>query len=81
MSKYDKLLTQILCGNADANIPFDELRRLLQKIGFERESAVAITLFGKPMWSRKLTYNAMAIRPKLSSKAGAGGIAEIQTGR
>jgi virulence-associated protein VapD len=35
MSKYDKLLFQILRGTADANIPFDDLRQLLQKIGFE----------------------------------------------
>jgi hypothetical protein len=35
MSKYDKLLTQVLRGTADANVGFDELRGLLQNLGFE----------------------------------------------
>jgi hypothetical protein len=35
MSKYDKLLFQILRGTADANIPFDDLRVLMEKLGFE----------------------------------------------
>lgn len=35
MSKYDKLLFQILRGTADANIPFDDLRVLLQRLAFE----------------------------------------------
>ncbi len=35
MSDYDKLLFQILRGNADANVPFNELRHLLKKLGFE----------------------------------------------
>lgn len=35
MSKHDKLLLQILQGRSDANIPFDDLRRLLIHLGFE----------------------------------------------
>jgi hypothetical protein len=35
MSKHDKLLLQILQGRSDANIPFDDLRRLLLHLGFE----------------------------------------------
>jgi hypothetical protein len=35
MSKYEKLLFQILRGTADANIPFDDLCKLMEKIGFE----------------------------------------------
>jgi hypothetical protein len=35
MSKYDKLLFQILRGTADANVPFNELRHLLTELGFE----------------------------------------------
>jgi hypothetical protein len=35
MSKYEKLLFQILRGTADANISFDELRALLQRLDFE----------------------------------------------
>ncbi len=35
MSKYDKLLFQILRGTSDANIPFNDLRHLLTNMGFE----------------------------------------------
>ncbi len=35
MGKYDKLLERILLGDADANIPFDELCQLLLRLGFE----------------------------------------------
>jgi predicted RNA binding protein YcfA (HicA-like mRNA interferase family) len=34
MGRYDKLLLQILCGTSDANIPFDDLRFLLGRLGF-----------------------------------------------
>ena len=34
MSKQAKLLEKILSGTADANIPFDGLCRLLQRLGF-----------------------------------------------
>ena len=35
MSKYDKLLFQILRGKSDANVPFNDLRHLLTDLGFE----------------------------------------------
>jgi len=35
MSSYDKLLFQILCGTADANVSFNDLRNLLKAMGFE----------------------------------------------
>jgi virulence-associated protein VapD len=35
VGKYDKLLFQILRGTSDANIGFDDLRRLLLRLGFE----------------------------------------------
>ena len=35
MSKYDKLLFQILRGTSDANVPFNDLRQLLTSMGFE----------------------------------------------
>ena len=35
MSKYDKLLFQILRGTSDANIAFNDLRHLLTSLGFE----------------------------------------------
>lgn len=38
MDKYDKLLFQILAGRSDANISFDDLRRLLHRLGFEERT-------------------------------------------
>ena len=35
MVKYEKLLEQILLGNSDANVVFDELCQLLLRLGFE----------------------------------------------
>ena len=34
MAKYDKVLSRILRGTSDANIPFDDLRHLLRRLGF-----------------------------------------------
>ena len=36
MSKHAKLLERILLGTADANIPFDGMCHLLQRLGFQR---------------------------------------------
>ena len=35
MAKYDNLLSHILRGTSDANIPFEDLRHLLRRLGFE----------------------------------------------
>jgi len=35
MGKYDKLTDKILRGSSDANIPFDDLRGLLIRLGFD----------------------------------------------
>ena len=35
MGKYDKLIDKILRGSSDANIPFDDLRGLLIRLGFD----------------------------------------------
>ena len=35
MGQYEKLLEQILLGNSDANVDFDELCQLLLRLGFE----------------------------------------------
>ena len=34
MSQYEKLLLKIVQGSSDANIPFDQLCRLLIRLGF-----------------------------------------------
>ncbi len=35
MGKYEKLISRILQGNADARIKFSDLRNLLLRLGFE----------------------------------------------
>ncbi len=35
MGKYEKLILQILSGTSDANIKFEDLCNLLEKLGFE----------------------------------------------
>jgi hypothetical protein len=47
MSKYDKLLFQILRRTADANVPFDDLCKLLQKVGFEERIRSSHHMFRK----------------------------------
>ncbi len=34
MGKYEDLTVRILRGGSDANIPFDDLRHLLRRLGF-----------------------------------------------
>ena len=38
MGKRDAVLRRVLAGNADANIPFNELRNLLLRLGFSERS-------------------------------------------
>ncbi len=47
MSKYDKLLVQILRGTSDANISFDDLCSLLKKMGFEERIRGSHHIFTK----------------------------------
>ena len=47
MSRYDKLLFQILRGTADANVNFEDLCGLLEKIGFEKRIRGSHHLFRK----------------------------------
>jgi virulence-associated protein VapD len=47
MSKYDKLLLQILRGNADANISFEDLCQLLHRLGFEERTRGSHHMFRK----------------------------------
>jgi len=35
MGKYSKLIEKILLGSSDKNIEFEELKHLLEKLGFE----------------------------------------------
>lgn len=47
MSKHSKLLLQVLQGRSDANIPFDDLRRLLTHLGFEERIRGSHHMFRK----------------------------------
>jgi len=35
VARYDELLSRVLRGASDANIPFNQLRNLLRRLGFE----------------------------------------------
>lgn len=45
--EYDKLLFQILRGTADANISFEDLRVLLQRLGFDERIRGSHHMFRK----------------------------------
>ena len=47
MSKQDRLLTKILLGNADANIPFEQLCQLLKQLGFDERIRGSHHIFTK----------------------------------
>ena len=45
MGKFEKLILQILRGTSDANIPLDDLRQLLRRLGFEERISGSHHLF------------------------------------
>ena len=45
MGKWNKLLEQILCATGDANIAFDDLCVLLERLGFERRTRGSHNVF------------------------------------
>lgn len=47
MGKYEELRLRILEGKSDANIHFDELRRLLEWLGFEERIRGSHHIFRK----------------------------------
>ncbi|MGH9898191.1 MAG: type II toxin-antitoxin system HicA family toxin, partial [Pyrinomonadaceae bacterium] len=47
MSKYEKLLAQILQGTSDANISFDGLCQLLRNLGFDERIRGSHHIFSK----------------------------------
>ena len=54
MGKYDKLLLQILKGTSDANIAFEDLRKLLLKLGFEERKRGSHYIFRKERVEEKI---------------------------
>lgn len=47
MGKYEKLLLRILQGTSDKNIAFDDLCRLLKRLGFEERIRGSHHMFRK----------------------------------
>jgi predicted RNA binding protein YcfA (HicA-like mRNA interferase family) len=47
MSKWTRLLDQILRGTGDANVPFDDLCHLLERMGFEQRTSGSHNVFRK----------------------------------
>jgi virulence-associated protein VapD len=54
MGKYEKLLFQVLRGTPDANIAFDDLRRLLLRLGFEERKRGSHHTFRKERIEEKI---------------------------
>jgi virulence-associated protein VapD len=47
MTNYGRLLTRILSGRSDANIDFDDMRRLLERLGFDERMRGSHHIFVK----------------------------------
>lgn len=45
MSKYDRLIQQILSGQSDANVGFNDLCHLLQRLGFDMRASGSHHIF------------------------------------
>jgi HicA-like toxin of HicAB toxin-antitoxin system len=65
MSRYGKLIFQLLRGTADANIPFDDLRVLLQKLGFEERTRGSHHIFRKEGVIEKINLQREGNRAKV----------------
>jgi predicted RNA binding protein YcfA (HicA-like mRNA interferase family) len=47
MSRYEKLISRLLQGDADSNMSFDDLCNLLQRLGFEMRTRGSHHIFRK----------------------------------
>ena len=57
MSKYEKLLIQILKGGSDSNVSFDELYNLVKKLSFEERIKGSHHVFRKQGDIEKINRN------------------------
>ncbi|MFO7929867.1 MAG: type II toxin-antitoxin system HicA family toxin, partial [Desulfosalsimonas sp.] len=73
MGKHDKLLLQILKGTSDANIDFEDLRKLLLKMGFEERTKGSHHIFRKQGVEEKINIQ------KDSNKAKAYQVRQVRT--
>jgi predicted RNA binding protein YcfA (HicA-like mRNA interferase family) len=64
MGKFEKLLSQILRGTSDANIPFDDLCQLLQRLGFEGRTRGSHHIFRKQGVEEKINLQRGGVQAK-----------------
>src|SRR5579863_2629491 len=57
MARVEKVFQQVLRGDADANVPFQGMRRLLQQLGFEERVRGSHHIFTKQGVPEILTCN------------------------
>jgi len=65
MGKHDKLLLQILQGRSDANVSFDDLRRLLLHLGFEERIRGSHHMFRKSGVEEKINLQREGSKAKV----------------
>jgi hypothetical protein len=65
MGKLDKILTIILSGASDNNIPFSDLRHIVKALGFNERIKGDHFITAKLMWRKLSTCNRWVARQKL----------------
>ena len=65
MGKHDKLLLQILQGRSDANVSFDDLRRLLLHLRFEERIRGSHHMFRKSGVEEKINLQREGSKAKV----------------
>ncbi|MFI5398098.1 MAG: type II toxin-antitoxin system HicA family toxin [Candidatus Binatia bacterium] len=65
MAKYNDLLARILRGTSDANIPFNDLRQLLRRLGFEERIRGSHHMFRKAGVEEKINLQREGSRAKV----------------
>ena len=65
MAKYDDLLARILRGTSDANIPFNDLRQLLRRLGFEERIRGSHHMFRKAGVEEKINLQCEGSKAKV----------------
>lgn len=65
MGKHEKLLTQVLSGTSDVNIPFDGLCGLLKYLGFEERFKGSHHISQKMILRKYLIYSLKVINQSL----------------
>jgi predicted RNA binding protein YcfA (HicA-like mRNA interferase family) len=64
VARIDKLLAQILRGDADANVPFSGMRKLLKLLGFQERIRGSHHIFARPGIAEILNLQARGAKCK-----------------